>query len=151
MKKTILTGFISELALATLALACLIMAAVFGKVALIVASVFVMLSLMYIAGGFYMEHVTPGFKYFNWAVWFWSVFCVEWTWNIFCKEWTWNTFCKAWTWNTFCKKWTWNTFCKEWVFETFCKKWIWQAFCINTVYKLFTDKKQNNESTSEEK
>ena len=151
MKKTILTGFISELALASLSLACLIVAAVFGHAGLIVASVLVMLSLLYIAGGFYMEHVTPGSQYFNWAVWFWNVFCVEWTWNIFCKEWTWNTFCKAWTWEIFCKKWTWNTFCKEWVWETFCKKWVWQAFCINTVYKLFTEKKQNNESTSEEK
>ena len=142
MKKTILTGFISELALAFLALACLVVAAVFGEVALIVASVFVMLSLLYIAGGFYAEHVTPGSKYFNWVVWFWSVFCVEWTWNIFCKQWTWQTFCK---------KWTYETFCKAWVWETFLKKWVWQAFCVNTVYKLFTNTKQDNESTSEEK
>ena len=124
MKKTILTGFCSELALASLALACLIMAAVLGDVALIVTSALVMLSLLYIAGGFYVEHVTPESKYFDWVVWFWNVFCVEWTWEIFCK------------------KWVWQTFCREWVWKTFCIEWIWQAFCINTVYKLFTNMKQ---------
>lgn len=133
MKKIILTGFISELALATLALACLIVSAVFGKVALIIASVFVMLTLLYIAGGFYAEHAIPESKYFNWVIWFGTVFCVEWTWNIFCKKWTWETFCKAWT------------------YETFCKKWVWQAFCVNTVYKFFTNMKRDKESTSEEK
>ena len=122
MKKAILTGFISELVLFACALACLIVAAVFGQIALIIGSAIVMLALLYIAGGFYTEHVKPGNCYFDWAIWFWNVFCVQWTWQIFCKEWVWNTFCVA------------------WVFETFCKKWVWQNFCIDTVGKLFSKK-----------
>ena len=105
MKKAVLTGFISELALSVCALTCLIVAAVFGQAALIVASALVMLALLYIAGGFYVEHVKPENTYFDWAVWFWNIFCVEWTWNIFCKQWTWNIFCVEWTWNIFCKQW----------------------------------------------
>ena len=155
MKKAVLTGFISELALSVCALTCLIVAVVFGQAALIVASALVMLALLYIAGGFYVEHVKPENTYFDWAIWFWNIFCVEWTWNIFCVEWTWNifckqwvwntfcvewtwkTFCKAWTWEIFCKAWVWNTFCKAWVWNTFCKAWVWQGFCIGIVYKLF--------------
>ena len=135
MKKPVLIGLICELSLAALALACLIIAAVFGKVALIIASAVVMLALLYIAGGFLMEHYKPGSSYFDWAVWFWNVFCVEWTWKIFCVEWTWNIFCKAWTWEIFCKAWVWNKFCKEWVWNTFCKAWVWEAFCKKFMWK----------------
>ena len=135
MKKPILWGLICEVSMAALALACLIVAAVFGKVALVIASAVVMLALLYIAGGFVMEHYKPGSTYFDWAVWFWNVFCVEWTWKIFCKEWTWNTFCKAWVWEIFCKKWTWNIFCKEWVWKTFCKAWVWETFCKKFMWK----------------
>ena len=138
MKKVVLTGFISELVLSACALSCLVISAVFGQAALIVASALVMLSLLYIAGGFYAEHVKPENSYFNWVVWFWNIFCVEWTWKIFCKQWTWKTFCVEWTWNTFCKAWTWEIFCKAWVWNTFCKAWIWQGFCIGIVYKLFS-------------
>ena len=140
MKKAILTGFISELALSVCALACLIVAAVFGQIALIIGSAIVMLALLYIAGGFYAEHVKPENGYFDWVIWFWNVFCVQWTWEIFCKVWVWNTFCKAWVWNTFCKAWVWNTFCVAWTWKTFCKKWVWQGFCIDIVGKLFSKK-----------
>ena len=140
MKKPVLIGLICELSLAALALACLIIAAVFGKVALIIASAVVMLALLYIAGGFLMEHYKPGSSYFDWAVWFWNVFCVEWTWKIFCVEWTWNIFCKAWTWEIFCKAWVWNKFCKEWVWNTFCKAWVWNKFCKAWVWEAFCKK-----------
>ena len=149
MKKPVLLGLICELSLAVLALVCLIIAAVFGKVALVIASAVVMLALLYIACGFLMEHYKPGSTYFDWAVWFWNVFCVEWTWNIFCKqwvwnifcvEWTWKTFCKAWTWETFCKTWVWNTFCKTWVWNTFCKAWVWETFCKAWVWQIFCKK-----------
>ena len=98
MKKPLLIGLITELVLSALALACLIVAAVFGKVGLIIGSAIVMLALLYIAGGFLMEHLHPGTKYFNWVAWFWNVFCVAWTWEIFCKVWVWQIFCKAWVW-----------------------------------------------------
>ena len=147
MKKTILTGFVSELALSACALACLIVAAVFGKAALIVSSAVVMLALLYIAGGFYAEHLKPGCSYFDWVFWFCNVFCVEWTWNIFCKTWTWEIFCKKWTWQIFLKQWIWQTFCVSWVWQTFCKKWVWQSFCIGVVYNLFHKDKQNEENT----
>ena len=146
MKKPILIGLICEATLAALALACLIVAAVFGKVALIVASAVVMLALLYIAGGFIMEHYKPGNGYFDWAIWFWNVFCVEWTWKIFLVEWTWKTFLVEWTWKIFLVEWTWKTFCKEWVWETFCKKFMWKTvhldkfwhvFCVEWVWKVF--------------
>ena len=140
MKKPVLLGLICELSLAVLALVCLIIAAVFGKVALVIASAVVMLALLYIAGGFLMEHYKPGSTYFDWAVWFWNVFCVEWTWNIFCKQWVWNIFCVEWTWKTFCKAWTWETFCKAWVWNTFCKAWVWETFCKEWVWQIFCKK-----------
>ena len=128
MKKPLLIGLIVELVLSALALACLIIAAVFGKVGLIIGSAIVMLALLYIAGGFLMEHLHPGTKYFDWAAWFWNVFCVAWTWEIFCKVWVWQIFCKAWVWEIFCKKWVW---------QKFCKAWVWQTFCVNILYKKF--------------
>ena len=137
MKKPILIGFICELALAACALACLIIAAVLGSVGLVIGSALVMLALLYIAGGFLMEHLKPGCNYFDWVAWFWTVFCVQWTWEIFCKKWTWEIFCKQWTWEIFCKKWTWEIFCKKWTWETFCKAWVWQTFCVNILYKKF--------------
>ena len=158
MKKPILIGLICELSLALLTIACLIVAAVFGKVGLVIGSVIVLLALLYLAAGFVLEHLMPGNPYYGWIIWFGKVFCIEWTWNvflkkwtwdIFCKEWVWNTFCKEWVWNTFCKEWVWNTFCKEWVWETFCKEWVWQifcmekvwhGFCINKVYRRFKKK-----------
>ena len=102
MKKPLLIGLICEVSLALLALACLIVAAVFGKVALIIASAVVMLALLYIAAGFVLEHYKPGNKYFDWAIWFWNVFCVEWTWKKFCKAWIWEAFCKDRFWYGFC-------------------------------------------------
>ena len=137
MKKPILIGFICELALAACALACLIIAAVFGKVALIVGSAIVMLALLYIAGGFLMEHLHPGNGYFNWFIWFCNVFCVEWTWKIFLKSWTWEIFLKQWTWNIFLKSWTWEIFLKKWVWNTFCVAWVWNTFCVAWVWNVF--------------
>ena len=146
MKKTILIGLICELSLALLTIACLIVAAVFGKVGLVIGSVIVLLALLYLAAGFVLEHLMPGNPYYGWIIWFGKVFCIEWTWNIFlkkwtwdifCKEWVWNTFCKEWVWETFCKEWVWNTFCKEWGWETFCKEWVWQIFCMEKVWRGF--------------
>ena len=146
MKKTILIGLICELSLALLTIACLIVAAVFGKVGLVIGSVIVLLALLYLAAGFVLEHLMPGNPYYGWIIWFGKVFCIEWTWNIFlkkwtwdifCKEWVWNTFCKEWVWETFCKEWVWNTFCKEWVWETFCKEWVWETFCKEWVWQIF--------------
>jgi len=119
MKKPLLIGLICELVLAVLALACLVVAAVFGKVGLIIGSAIVMLALLYIAGGFLMEHFKPGTSYFNWVAWFWNVFCVQWVWQIFCKTWVW---------------------------EILCKQWIWQSLCIDIVYNKF---KKNDEEFSE--
>ena len=104
MKKPILIGLICEVSLALLALVCLIVAAVFGKVGLVIGSAVVMLALLYIAGGFVMEHYKPGNKYFNWAIWFWNVFCVEWVWEAFCKDRFWNGFCIGMVYNRH-KKW----------------------------------------------
>ena len=149
MKKPILIGLICELSLALLTLACLIVAAVFGKVGIVIGSVIVLLALLYFAAGFVLEHLMPGNPYYSWIIWFGKVFCIEWTWNIFLKKWTWDIFCKEWVWNTFFKEWIWEIFCKEWVWETFCKEWVWQifckekvwhGFCINKVYRRFKKK-----------
>ena len=137
IKKPILIGLICELSLVLLTIACLVVAAVFGKVGLVIGSIIVLLALLYLAAGFVLEHFMPGNPYYSWIIWFGTVFCIEWTWNIFCKEWTWNIFIKKWTWNIFCKEWVWNIFCIEWVWNIFCKEWVWQAFCINTVYDKF--------------
>ena len=102
MKKPLLIGLICELSLALLAIACLVVAAVFGKVGLIIASSIVILALLYLAAGFILEHFMPGNPYYSWIVWFGNVFCIEWTWKIFCKEWVWETFCKDWFWYGFC-------------------------------------------------
>ena len=137
MKKPILIGLICELSLALLTIACLIVAAVFGKVGLVIGSVIVLLALLYLAAGFVLEHLMPGNPYYGWIIWFGKVFCIEWTWNVFLKKWTWDIFCKEWVWNTFCKEWVWNTFCKEWVWETFCKEWVWETFCKEWVWQIF--------------
>lgn len=84
MKKINLIGLISECALAVCALVCLIIAAVAGETALIVASAIVMLVSLYIAGGFLADHLVPEFNYFGWVVWFWNVFCKKWVWQNFC-------------------------------------------------------------------
>ena len=137
MKKPILIGLICELSLALLTIACLIVAAVFGKVGLVIGSVIVLLALLYLAAGFVLEHLMSGNPYYGWIIWFGKVFCIEWTWNVFLKKWTWDIFCKEWVWETFCKEWVWNTFCKEWVWETFCKEWVWETFCKEWVWQIF--------------
>ena len=137
MKKNNLIGMISEFVLAAGALVCLIISAVYGNVALIIASSVVMLALLYIAGGFLVAHLAPDFNYFGWVIWFWNVFCKEWVWQTFCKKWVWNTFCKGWFFPVFCKAWVWETFCVAWVWQTFCVKWIWRGFCVNLLYKKF--------------
>ena len=108
MKKPLLLGLICEIALSACALAVLIVSAVIGAVGPAIFAGVVVIALLYIAGGFIMEHFRPGCHYFDWVEWFITVFCVDWIWN---------------------------TFCKSWIFETFCKKWVWQKFCINTVYR----------------
>ena len=137
IKKPVLIGFICEVVLSLLAIACLVVASVFGKVGLIIGSIVVLLALLYFAVGFALEHFMPGNPYYSWIIWFGNVFCIEWTWNIFLKKWTWEIFLKKWTWEIFCKEWVWNTFCKAWVWETFCKDWFWYGFCIGKIYNKY--------------
>ena len=140
MKKPILIGLICEVSLALLALACLIVAAVFGKIALVIGSAIVMLALLYMAVGFVFEHFNPGNAYYNWIIWFWNVFIVEWTWKIFLVEWTWKTFIVEWTWKIFCVKWIWNVFCKKFMWKTVHLDKFWQVFCVEWVWNVFCKK-----------
>ena len=84
MKKSNRLGLITELALSAGALVCLIIAAVFGNVPLLIASVVVTLVLLYIAGGFLADHLKPGCNYFGPVIWFWNVVCKKYVWQKFC-------------------------------------------------------------------
>ena len=72
MKKSIRNALICEVILFALALAALIVAIVFEKVGLIIASAIVMAALLYIVGGFIFEHFKPGNKYFNGVRYVWK-------------------------------------------------------------------------------
>ena len=84
MRKPLLLGFILELVLALCALTILIVGAVINAPGLAVFAGIVMAALLYVAVGFLWEHFRPGTRYFDWAVWFWRVVCVEWVWRKFC-------------------------------------------------------------------
>ena len=114
MRRSLKIGFICELCLASLSLAILIAAAVIGAPGLAIAAGLVSAALIYIAVGFLYEHYRPGCRYFDWAVWFWCVFCV---------------------------KTVWQKLCVELIWRRFCVKTVWKKFCVNTVYGKLRENK----------
>lgn len=63
MKKLYYQGFICELALAALALVCLVVSAIFGKTPLVVGSVFVMLALLAFAAWCFISYLISGLEF----------------------------------------------------------------------------------------
>ena len=74
MKKTNLWGLITELGLTACAIVYLVLAIVFGNVALIVASSITVLVLLYIAMSFLADHLNPELNYFGWLIWLYNTF-----------------------------------------------------------------------------
>ena len=90
MKKKNLIGLIYELSLSLVALVCVIIAAIYGNVWLILASVFVFVALLLMAGWFLAGYLGNKDCYVKWL---WQVFLKNWVWQIFIKKWIWQTVC----------------------------------------------------------